>query len=101
MNRVAWLRRWHGRIGPLLVLPLLNSAVTGVSYRIAKDWFGLERDRVHWLMALHEGEWLGQRGETLVVLLNGLGLVWMLATGSSLAWQSLRRGWQKNRESLR
>jgi hypothetical protein len=46
-------------------------------------------------MVLHEGEWLrrwlGPTGETLYVLCNGLGLLWMQATGASLAWLRLRR----------
>jgi hypothetical protein len=46
-------------------------------------------------MVLHEGEWLkpliGSGGETVYVLLNGLGLLWMLVTGASMLWQRLRR----------
>jgi hypothetical protein len=48
---------------------------------------------------LHEGEWLqswvGEVGETLYVLLNGLGLLWMLITGGVMAWERLRRGWRR------
>jgi len=46
-------------------------------------------------MALHEGEWLrawfGPTGETLYVLLNGLGLLWMVASGAGLLVQRWRR----------
>jgi len=47
-------------------------------------------------MVLHEGEWLsrwlGRPGETLYVLVNGLGVLWMLATGAAMALQRLRQG---------
>jgi uncharacterized iron-regulated membrane protein len=50
-------------------------------------------------MVLHEGEWLqhwfGRGGETVYVLLNGLGLLWMLGSGCGLLWQRLRRALQK------
>lgn len=84
------VRRWHGRLGPVLLVPLLNSAVTGSAYRIGKDWFGLQRDQVHWLMVLHEAEWLGEAGKTCYVLLEALGVLWLLVTGSVLAWKRLR-----------
>ncbi|KKZ12363.1 MAG: hypothetical protein TE42_04780 [Candidatus Synechococcus spongiarum SP3] len=83
---VGLTRRWHGRLGPLLLLPLLNSALTGVAYRLGKDWLGLERAQVHWLMVLHEGEWLGTPGKSLYVLSEAVGVVWLLVTGSVLAW---------------
>ncbi|MGC6483092.1 MAG: PepSY domain-containing protein [Synechococcus sp.] len=88
LRRIRQLHRW---VAPFVVLPLFISLTTGVGYRIARDWGGVDRAQVHWLMNLHEGEWLGPRLEPLVVLLNGLGLLWMLVTGVTMAWQSLRR----------
>ena len=75
------VRELHRRLAPLVVLPLLITVCSGVSYRLARDWFGASRDQVHWLMALHEGEWLGDNGELIYVILNSLGLIWMLITG--------------------
>jgi hypothetical protein len=92
----ARFRQLHALLAPIVLAPLLLTACTGVAYRILRDWLGWERDRAHGLMTLHEGEWLkplvGSHGETLYVLLNGLGLLWMLGTGSTLLWQRLRRG---------
>ena len=31
-------------------------------------------------MSLHEGEWLGDNGELIYVILDSLGLIWMLIT---------------------
>jgi hypothetical protein len=44
-------------------------------------------------MTIHEGEWLGPVLEPVVVLLNAVGLLWMLATGAWLLLQSFRRQW--------
>ncbi len=89
------LRDLHATLAPFVLLPLLLTVGTGVSYRVLRDWGGLDRQAGHGLMVLHEGEWLsrwlGPTGETLYVLLNGLGLLWMLATGAALAWQRLQR----------
>ena len=46
-----------------------------------KDLLGYSREQVHWLMSLHEGEWLGDNGELIYVILNSLGVLWMLVTG--------------------
>jgi uncharacterized iron-regulated membrane protein len=68
-------------LAPWVFLPLFISALTGTFYRVCKDLLGYSRDEVHWLMSLHEGEWLGDNGELVYVILNSLGLIWMLITG--------------------
>ncbi|MFM7266821.1 MAG: peptidase [Cyanobium sp.] len=82
-------------MAPLVLLPLLLTVSTGMGYRLLRDWGGLDRDGAHGLMALHEGEWLrawfGPAGETVYVLLNGLGLLWMLASGAGLVLQRMGR----------
>ncbi|MEB3319635.1 MAG: peptidase [Cyanobium sp.] len=90
------MRQLHAALAPLMLLPLLITVCTGLGYRLVRDWGGLGRDQAHVLMVLHEGEWLnhwlGGNGETLYVLLNGLGVLWMLVTGGGLVMQRLRRG---------
>ena len=81
MKFITNSRQFHKALAPWVFLPLLISALTGVSYRISKDLLGYSREEVHWLMSLHEGEWLGSNGELIYVILNSLGLVWMLITG--------------------
>ena len=85
------VRKLHRAIAPIVLLPLLITVTTGVVYRLSKDWFGLSRDQVHFLMTLHEGEYLGPTLEPIYVLLNGLGLLWMLTTGSIMAFQHYRK----------
>ncbi|NWF59948.1 MAG: PepSY domain-containing protein [Fischerella sp.] len=71
-------------MAPIAVLPLLVTVFTGVVYRLAKSWFGLSRDQVHLLMSIHEGEYFGQMLEPVYVLLNGIGLLWMLVKGGAM-----------------
>jgi hypothetical protein len=95
----ARLRQAHASLAPFVLAPLLLTVISGVSYRLLRDWAGLDRDQAHLLMVLHEGEWLrgwfGPNGETLYVLFNGLGLLWMLVSGASMAWQRLQRQWRR------
>ena len=81
MNFFSNSRQIHKALAPWLFLPLLISSTTGLLYRVSKDLPGYSRDQVHWLMSLHEGEWLGDNGELIYVLLNSLGVLWMLITG--------------------
>jgi len=88
-------RQAHATLAPFVLAPLLLTACTGMAYRVLKDWGGWDRDRAHALMTLHEGEWLkpllGHQAETLYVVLNGLGLLWMLTTGALMVVERLRR----------
>ncbi|MEO0842853.1 MAG: PepSY domain-containing protein [Cyanobacteria bacterium J06643_5] len=93
------LRKLHLTIAPVVILPLLITVSTGVVYRISKDWFGLSRDQVHFLMVLHEGEYLGKTLESVYVLLNGLGLLWMLVTGGAMLFQNFKNSNQANKSS--
>jgi hypothetical protein len=75
---IQHFRRLHRIMAAIAMLPLLVTVFTGVIYRLAKSWFGLSRDQVHLLMSIHEGEYFGQTLEPIYVLLNGIGLLWML-----------------------
>ena len=74
-------RQFHKALAPWVFLPLFLSSITGLIYRVSKDLLGYSREQVHWLMSLHEGEWLGDNGELIYVILNSLGVLWMLITG--------------------
>ena len=91
MTLQARMRELHRRLAPLVVLPLLVTVLSGVAYRLARDWFGTSRDQAHWLMVVHDGEWLGPDLEPVVVLLNALGLLWMLVSGGLILIQRWRR----------
>ena len=91
MTLLVRVRELHQRIAPFVLLPLFVTVCSGVGYRLARDWFGASREQVHWLMTLHEGEWLGPTLEPIVVLMNAVGLLWMLITGLALLIKRWRR----------
>ena len=91
MTLLVRVRELHQRIAPFVLLPLFVTVGSGVGYRLARDWFGASREQVHWLMTLHEGEWLGPTLEPVVVLMNAVGLLWMLITGLALLIERWRR----------
>mgnify|MGYP001364756353 FL=1 len=91
MTLLVRMRELHQRIAPFVLLPLFVTVCSGVGYRLARDWFGASREQVHWLMTLHEGEWLGPTLEPVVVLMNAVGLLWMLITGLALLIERWRR----------
>ncbi len=91
MTLLVRVRELHQRIAPFVLLPLFVTVCSGVGYRLARDWFGASREQVHWLMTLHEGEWLGPTLEPIVVLMNAVGLLWMLITGLALLFERWRR----------
>ena len=91
MTLLVRVRELHQRIAPFVLLPLFVTVCSGVGYRLARDWFGASREQVHWLMTLHEGEWLGPTLEPVVVLMNAVGLLWMLITGLVLLIERWRR----------
>ena len=81
MTTLSNSRQFDKTLAPWVFLPLLISSFTGLLYRVSKDLLGYSREQVHWLMSLHEGEWLGDNGELIYVILNSLGVLWMLITG--------------------
>ena len=91
MTLLVRVRELHQRIAPFVLLPLFVTVCSGVGYRLARDWFGASREQVHWLMTLHEGEWLGPTLEPVVVLMNAVGLLWMLITDLALLIERWRR----------
>jgi hypothetical protein len=91
MNKRTF-RQLHRTLAPIVILPFTITALTGMAYRIGRAWFGLPKDSVHFLMSIHEGEYLGDTLRPFYVLLNGLGLLFMLGTGIFVLVQSWRMG---------
>ena len=74
-------RKLHKILAPIVFLPLFVTTITGIAYRLGRNWFGLSKDQAHILMVIHEAEYLGEDIRPFYVLLNGIGLIWMLVTG--------------------
>lgn len=76
----------HQFLVVIFALPLLISATTGIAHRLGRSWFGLSKDFGRAMMTLHEGRYLGEWGVPLYVLVIGLGLLGIIATGLALLW---------------
>lgn len=74
-------RKLHRVLGPLLALPIFVTSLTGVWYRVSKSWFGGSEKLGNFLMYIHQGTFLGDDLRVFYVLLNGLGVISMLASG--------------------
>lgn len=78
-------RKFHHMIAPVASLPLAVSAVTGVSYRLGKVWFGLSDEQAAFLLKIHQGSYLGSTLSPIYVLLVGASLIAMLVTGIQMS----------------
>jgi hypothetical protein len=63
------------RLAPAIVVPLALTVVSGVAFRVGRSWYGLSADFGRWMMALHEGRYLGEQLVPLYVLSVGLALL--------------------------
>ncbi len=82
----------HRYLAIPLVLPLLLISTTGIAYRLGRSWFGLGDSFGDWMMAIHEGRFLGKSWVPFYVASVGLGLLMLVGTGAAL-WYRLQRRW--------
>jgi uncharacterized iron-regulated membrane protein len=79
-------RLLHRSIAPIMVLPLLLTAITGSIYQISE----LTGNEMKWLLAVHKGNFGALKLEAIYPFLNALGLLTMLATGTVMLVQARR-----------
>lgn len=90
------IRSIHRTIAPIMMLPLLLTAITGVIYQIF-DLAGNDKP-VKWLLDWHKGDFGILNLEVIYPFLNALGLMFLLFTGISM-WVQMRSKRQfKNEE---
>lgn len=77
-------RKLHRQSAPLVFIPLILSALTGIAYRLGRTWFGIPKEIANIFMSIHEGRFLGKPLVPVYVLLVGLGLLGMIVTGFTL-----------------
>jgi hypothetical protein len=88
INRVR-LRQLHKALVPFMVLPLLLTLTTGTLFQ-----FAVASDRANdflWLLELHRGKFGQVNLEFLYPILNALGLLTLIITGSIMWFQSPSR----------
>jgi hypothetical protein len=75
------LRKYHRLIATLACLPLLLSAVTGIAIAIVDGWFH-QPVLGAYLIKIHTLDFFGLGA--IYPILNGLGLIGLIATGISM-----------------
>ena len=75
------LRKYHRLIATLFCLPLLFTALTGISVAIADTWLHQE-ELAAFLMTVHTFQIF--KLDAILLVLNGLGLIGLVATGLSM-----------------
>jgi len=85
------LRKLHRQIAPILFLPLMVSALTGIAFRLGRSWFQIPHEVSNTLLVIHQGEYLGKPLVPIYVLLVGTGLLGLLTTGITMLIQSQHR----------
>ena len=86
------IRKTHRKIAPILFIPLILSALTGVAYRVARTWFGVSDEFGDAILAFHEGKFLGKPLVPFYILLIGFGLIAMIGTGVVMIRQKRAKG---------
>ena len=83
------MRQIHRILAPMLVLPLILTAVTGSIYQM----FDLahQADNMDWLLALHKGNFGILNLANIYPFLNTFGLIILAVTGIVMWVQSRRR----------
>jgi hypothetical protein len=82
------IRHLHRLIAPIMLLPLLLTAITGTAYQIG-DLAGKDHE-FEWLLDWHKGHFGPLNLEVIYPFFNALGLCVLLFTGISM-WLNLRR----------
>lgn len=74
-------RNYHSLASIILLIPLIISVITGVGYRISRSYFNAPKEKVGFLLDIHQGEFLGSFFQGIYIMLIGLGLLSLLITG--------------------
>lgn len=85
-------RSIHRRIAPWLALPLALLAITGLTYRLGRSWFGLDRETGWRILDVHAGEFLGDAASAFYLLAVGTGLLVLIGAGIALQFRRGGRG---------
>lgn len=82
------LRPLHRRLSIWMVLPLLVSASSGVTYRVGRSWFGMSSQTGGKILSIHSWEWLGKAASIAMIWLVGCGLLFLCISAAQMIWSS-------------
>ncbi len=81
-------RNLHRSLALWIAVPLFVSLATGIVYRVGRSWFGMEKPTGTFILNIHSGGWMGHWLSAFYVLIIGLGLLVMVASGLRMALAS-------------
>lgn len=79
-----FFRTIHRRVALVLILPLAVTAITGLTYRVGRNWFKMSDETGKLVRSIHEGAYLGDAAAPFYVLLTGGGLLLLIASGVTM-----------------
>lgn len=79
-----FFRTIHRRLALVLIPLLAVSAITGLTYRVGRNWFKMSDETGKVVRSIHEGAYLGDAIAPFYVLLTGGGLLLLIATGVTM-----------------
>ncbi|MDZ4743367.1 MAG: PepSY domain-containing protein [Verrucomicrobiota bacterium] len=82
------IRPFHRILSLILVIPLIVTLASGIIYRIGKAWFGMSKQTGDFFMHIHTGEWMGDSVGVYYVLVVGVGLIFLILSGTKLLFKS-------------
>jgi len=78
-------RQWHRFLAPVMVLPLVLTALTGSLFQFA-ELSGHEK-QYKWLLNIHKGHFGALNLEAVYPFLIALGLLVLIVTGTNMWWR--------------
>jgi hypothetical protein len=75
------VRLTHRLAAAVVSLPLIVSAITGISLHAGEKWFNISESSHKLLLSLHQGTWLGKDLRAYYIMLIGIGLIILCLTG--------------------
>ncbi|WP_448525538.1 PepSY domain-containing protein [Parathermosynechococcus lividus] len=77
-------RQVHHLVAGVAALPLFISAITGIAYRLGRNWLGLSKEQAAIFLSLHQGTYWGEAGRPFYILAVGLSVLTLIGTGVTL-----------------
>ncbi len=94
-------RKFHRKVA-LVCFPLLAvSALTGLTYRLGRNWFKMSDETGAVVRSIHEGKYLGELLSPFYVLLTGLGLLLLIVSGLTMVRRRAAPAGHKPRRNAR
>lgn len=77
-------RQVHRSVSFFAVPLLVVAAVTGLVYRLGRNWFGMSDETGKVVRSIHAGAYLGEAVSPLYVVATGAGLLLLIGTGVTM-----------------